>query len=246
MPSRIRIGPEGGPYVIVDENNGVLDITTPNDEVDFGDNDLINAALGGVLDAKGNDITNVDALNSNSVNTESTDSEQYKTNGDEINPWVKVTSVGISEIDGENVIQHSLAETWQEVRLTLIDIVPENGDDEELRLRVNNNDDARYYYRSEDSAIHIENDEDRFVLIDEMVSPTRQIRGRIVFFGADDATARVTASGDLTYNSATADEKLFDWGMHRDVDELNSVELSVGGTDEIGDGELLIERRDAT
>ena len=71
MPSRIRIGPEGGPYVIVDENNGILDITTPNDEVDFGNNDLINAALGGILDAKGNDITNVDALNSNSVNTES-------------------------------------------------------------------------------------------------------------------------------------------------------------------------------
>ena len=33
MVSRIRIGPDGGPYVILDEDNGSLDITTPNGDI---------------------------------------------------------------------------------------------------------------------------------------------------------------------------------------------------------------------
>ena len=69
MVSTIRIGPEGGPYVKVEENNGTLDITTPNDTVDLQSNDLVNAALGGIMDANGNDITNVNQLDANSVNT---------------------------------------------------------------------------------------------------------------------------------------------------------------------------------
>lgn len=71
MVSTIRIGPEGGPYVKVEENNGTLDIITPNDTVDLQSNDLVNAALGGIMDAKGNDITNVNQLDANSVNTDS-------------------------------------------------------------------------------------------------------------------------------------------------------------------------------
>jgi len=70
MVSTIRIGPEGGPYVKVEENNGALDITTPNDTVDLQSNDLVNAALGGIMNAKGNDITNVNQLDANSVNTD--------------------------------------------------------------------------------------------------------------------------------------------------------------------------------
>ena len=70
MVSTIRIGPEGGPYVKVEENNGTLDIITPNDTVDLQSNDLVNAALGGIMDANGNDITNVNQLDANSVNTD--------------------------------------------------------------------------------------------------------------------------------------------------------------------------------
>jgi len=69
MVSTIRIGPEGGPYVKVEENNGTLDITTPNDTVDLQSNELVNAALGGIMNANGNDITNVNQLDANSVNT---------------------------------------------------------------------------------------------------------------------------------------------------------------------------------
>lgn len=69
MVSTIHIGPEGGPYVKVEENNGTLDITTPNDTVDLQSNELVNAALGGIMNANGNDITNVNQLDANSVNT---------------------------------------------------------------------------------------------------------------------------------------------------------------------------------
>jgi len=69
MPSRIRIGPDGGPYVIVEENNGDLDITTPDDTIDLQNSGLINATLSGVLDAQNNDISNVGALTADSVST---------------------------------------------------------------------------------------------------------------------------------------------------------------------------------
>ena len=92
MPSRIRIGPEGGPYVILDENNGVLDIEVPDDTVNWQNNEFLNAVLGGALNAAGhqiqnpvlqgasladalnaneNDISGVGAFDSESVNTES-------------------------------------------------------------------------------------------------------------------------------------------------------------------------------
>jgi len=73
MPSRIRIGPDGGPYVIVEENNGDLDITTPDDTIDLQNSGLINAALSGVLDAQNNDISNVGALTADSVSTDAID-----------------------------------------------------------------------------------------------------------------------------------------------------------------------------
>jgi len=70
MPSRIRIGPDGGPYVIVEENNGDLDITTPDNTIDLQNSGLINAALSGVLDAQNNDISNVGALTADSLSTD--------------------------------------------------------------------------------------------------------------------------------------------------------------------------------
>ncbi len=73
MPSRIRIGPDGGPYVIVEENNGDLDITTPDNTIDLQNSGLINAALSGVLDAQNNDISNVGALTADSVSTDAID-----------------------------------------------------------------------------------------------------------------------------------------------------------------------------
>ena len=56
MVSRIDIGPDGGPYVEIDEDAGDLVIRVPNNTVDFDSNDLLNAVLqnatmdGGSLD----------------------------------------------------------------------------------------------------------------------------------------------------------------------------------------------------
>jgi hypothetical protein len=60
MPSRIRIGPDGGPYVIVEEDNGDINISSPNGNVDF----------------QTDDISNVGALTADSVSTEQASIQQ--------------------------------------------------------------------------------------------------------------------------------------------------------------------------
>ena len=40
MPSRIDIGPEGGPFVELDEDSGDFVVRVPNDLVDFSDSDV--------------------------------------------------------------------------------------------------------------------------------------------------------------------------------------------------------------
>ena len=56
MVSRIDLGPDGGPYVEIDEDAGDLVIRVPSNTVDFDSNDLVNAVLqnatmdGGSLD----------------------------------------------------------------------------------------------------------------------------------------------------------------------------------------------------
>ena len=42
MASRVRIGPEGGPYAVVDERDGRLVFEVPEDEIDFDANDVTN------------------------------------------------------------------------------------------------------------------------------------------------------------------------------------------------------------
>ena len=42
MPSRVRIGPSGGPYAVVDERDGKLVFEVPEDEIDFDANDVEN------------------------------------------------------------------------------------------------------------------------------------------------------------------------------------------------------------
>jgi len=47
MVSRIRIGPEGGPFVEIDEDNGTLDLNAPSGDVDLQSNNIINALING-------------------------------------------------------------------------------------------------------------------------------------------------------------------------------------------------------
>ena len=65
MPSRINIGPENGPYVAINEENGNLQLEDNSGNV-VAEWDETNAQW----DYANNTLNNVDALNSNSVNTE--------------------------------------------------------------------------------------------------------------------------------------------------------------------------------
>ena len=80
MVSRIRIGPDGGPYVILDEDNGTLDIDAPSNDIDLQSNELLNVVLGAALDANANQIQN--AVLQNASLADSLDaSNQNITNG---------------------------------------------------------------------------------------------------------------------------------------------------------------------
>ena len=68
MPSRINIGPEDGPYVAINESSGNLQLEDNSGNV-VAEWDETNAQW----DFANNTLNNVDALDSNSVNTEETD-----------------------------------------------------------------------------------------------------------------------------------------------------------------------------
>ena len=87
MPSRIDIGPEGGPFVAINENSNDLELQDINGNViavwdetegqwDFKTNDLAN--VGGIdatgltssLDVGGNDLTNINAIDASSASVD--------------------------------------------------------------------------------------------------------------------------------------------------------------------------------
>ena len=74
MPSRISIGPENGPYVAINEENGNLQLEDNSGNV-VAEWDETNAQW----DFANNTLNNVDALNSNSVNTDKTTSKILNT-----------------------------------------------------------------------------------------------------------------------------------------------------------------------
>ena len=91
MVSRIDLGPDGGPYVEIDEDAGGLVIRVPNDTVDFDSNDLLNAVLqnatmdGGsldgvslssALDANNQDLNSVGTASVTALEAESVSTEQ--------------------------------------------------------------------------------------------------------------------------------------------------------------------------
>ncbi|AFH22279.1 hypothetical protein OSG_eHP20_00220 [environmental Halophage eHP-20] len=65
MPSRIQIGPDGGPYVIVEEDNGDVNISSPNGNVDFQTDDISNVGALTADSVSTGDATITDATVSN-------------------------------------------------------------------------------------------------------------------------------------------------------------------------------------
>ena len=64
MPSRINMGPDGGPYIAINENNGNIEL-----EDNTGTTVAIWDDANSQWDFQNNPISNVDSLTSNSVNT---------------------------------------------------------------------------------------------------------------------------------------------------------------------------------
>jgi len=65
MPSRINMGPDGGPYIGINENNGNIEL-----EDNTGTTVTIWDDANSQWDFQNNPISNVDSLTSNSVNTD--------------------------------------------------------------------------------------------------------------------------------------------------------------------------------
>ena len=110
MVSRIDLGPDGGPYVEIDEDAGDLVIRVPNDTVDFDSNDLLNAVLqnatmdGGSLDgvslASALDADTQEIQNANLQNA--TLSDALDANNQDLNS-VGTASVTSLEAGGMNI-----------------------------------------------------------------------------------------------------------------------------------------------
>jgi len=82
MVSRIDIGPDGGPYVEIDESNGDLVIRTPNDSVDFNDEALINIASVAVDSLSTNNDGSIDFSDEALSNISSVATDGVSTNND--------------------------------------------------------------------------------------------------------------------------------------------------------------------
>jgi len=124
MVNRLRLGPEGGPFVTIDEDAGELKIDAPGDvdlqantiinalfgDIDLGGNQLQNAALFGAslanaLDANGQDITNAGQLTATNVDaTGTTTTLDLVVNG-------SVTGIRQGFNDGDNDDVFTLPET---------------------------------------------------------------------------------------------------------------------------------------
>jgi len=99
MPSRINMGPDGGPYIAINENNGNIEL-----EDNTGTTVAIWDDANSQWDFQNNPISNVDSLTSNSVNTddsvtvttgEATDTLHYGSNQDRANAGDNSVALGI-------------------------------------------------------------------------------------------------------------------------------------------------------
>ena len=75
MPSRIDIGPEGGPFVAINENSNDLELQDINGNVIAKWDETA-----GQWDLNNNSLTGINAIDASLINTEVADSERYERN----------------------------------------------------------------------------------------------------------------------------------------------------------------------
>ena len=139
MASRINIGPEDGPYVAINEENGNLQLEDNGGNV-VAEWDETNTQW----DFANNTLNNVDALNSNSVSTEETNSNSFL--------WEGENSVyDFERIFAEQELDRAEEASFQVTELSDYDSIlgfvrAGSGDDEELTLQFNGDDGTNYDY----------------------------------------------------------------------------------------------------
>ena len=136
MPSRINIGPENGPYVAINEENGNLQLEDNSGNV-VAEWDETNAQW----DFANNTLNNVDALNSNSVSTEVLASDERAGWGEPV--------IDVSVAPDTPTFSFALDSPLDEGEEILIDILQIGAESSgtEIRLNVDELDDNRFWYR---------------------------------------------------------------------------------------------------
>ena len=101
MVSRIDLGPDGGPYVEIDEDNGDLVVRTPNDTIDFNTADLTNIGTATL------DILNVDVENLADTATDPSSNGEFRRNGTDVKVQTGGTVKNLSDIEADTRINVS-------------------------------------------------------------------------------------------------------------------------------------------
>ena len=101
MVSRIDLGPDGGPYVEIDEDNGDLVVRTPNDTIDFNAEDLTNIGTATL------DILNVDVENLADTATDPSSNGEFRRNGADVKVQTGGTVKNLSDIEADTRINVS-------------------------------------------------------------------------------------------------------------------------------------------
>ena len=109
MVSRIDLGPGGGPYVEIDEDNGDLVVRTPNDTIDFNAEDLTNIGTATL------DILNVDVENLADSATDPSSNGEFRRNGTDVKVQTGGTVKNLSDIEPNTDTRINVSDDGTEV-----------------------------------------------------------------------------------------------------------------------------------
>jgi len=99
MVSRIRIGPEGGPFVEIDEDNGTLKLDAPSGDIDIQSNTIINALFGDI-DLAGSQLQNAALFGASLANALDANTQ----NINNVNDLQVNSDLQVSTINGDNIV----------------------------------------------------------------------------------------------------------------------------------------------
>ena len=212
MPSRINMGPDGGPYIAINENSGNIEL-----EDNTGTTVAIWDDATSQWDFQNNPISNVDSLTSKSVNTGTTDSETYLRAGAEVNVW-EVLAEDNTDSSGVSLsVSASNLDQYTRLKITTEHAVDNN---QSIQMTINGDTSANYDYESPNSTI---TGASEFVLLD---SPNN-------FSRASGQWVIVQKGARPTIFGNGADRGLGDVplirGVYQDTGDISSLSVDLNG-----------------